>query len=318
MNSEDGKLLVKISEMYYLEDKNQNQIAKELNIHRTTISKLLKRARTEGIVSISINYDTSGTYHIEKQLEDLYGLKKVIVVPTAADLNRTQKDLLLGQALAAYLETILQDDLIIGFSWGETMSAVSKSLQNSTVKNTICVPMIGGPSGRLASDYHVNTITYEASKKLNGKALLIDSPAFPETLTLKKALMANSFNQELIDYWRKISVAIFGIGTPNLKLSENWHQFYGEDIFAYLEEQQVAGDIVSRFYDINGKHIDNDLDDNLIGIDINELCRIPYRIGVAEAIGKAEAIIGAIRGEYLNILVTTEETAQAILNYSAH
>ena len=41
--------------MYYQEDKNQSQISKELNIHRSTISRLLKKSREEGIVTITIN-----------------------------------------------------------------------------------------------------------------------------------------------------------------------------------------------------------------------------------------------------------------------
>ena len=52
MQKEEDKLLVRIAEMYYQEDKNQSQIAKELNIHRSTISRLLKRSRNEGIVNI--------------------------------------------------------------------------------------------------------------------------------------------------------------------------------------------------------------------------------------------------------------------------
>lgn len=47
--------------------------------------------------------------------------------------------------------------------------------------------------------------------------------------------MENDFNQELIDYWRKIDIAILGIGSPTLKASESWKQFYGEDVLAYLE-----------------------------------------------------------------------------------
>ena len=53
MQKEEDKLLVRIAEMYYQEDKNQSQISKELNIHRSTISRLLKRSRNEGIVNIS-------------------------------------------------------------------------------------------------------------------------------------------------------------------------------------------------------------------------------------------------------------------------
>lgn len=313
MDNNEDRLLVRISEMYYLENKNQSEISKELNIHRTTISRLLKRARNEQIVNITINYDKAGTYVIEKKLVEKYHIKKAIIVPAAPDLSREQKDLLLANNLGEYLQSILDDNMNIGFSWGATMSAVPKGLPNMELENILCIPMIGGPSGRLSSEYHVNTIAYEAAKKLNGKALMIDSPAFPETLSLKKSLMENEYNQKLIDYWRTLDIAIMGIGTPALKASESWKQFYGEDVLSYLEEQNVAGDIVSRFYDKNGNHIDNQLDSRIIGIDINVLKRISYKIGIASMYGKVDSIHAALLGEYINVLVTTEDIAKRLL-----
>ena len=125
--------------------------------------------------------------------------------------------------------------------------------------------------------------------------------------------MENEFNQELIDYWRKLDIAILGIGSPNLKASESWKQFYGEDVLAYLEGKKVIGDVVSRFYNSEGQHIENELDDRLIGIDISDLKRTPYRIGIASMIDKAPAIASALKGDYINVLVTTEETAKKVL-----
>lgn len=312
MKDVEDKLLVQIAQMYYQEDKNQSQISKELNIHRSTISRLLKKSREEGIVNISINYDLAGTYSLEKALEAKYGLLKAIVVPTAVDIQSLQKVQSLGRAANEFLQSVLIDDMSIGFSWGQAMSVVSEELEDITAQNLTCIPLIGGPSGRLISEYHVNTITYKASKKLNGKALLIDAPAFPETRELKEALLANEFNQELLRQWKKLSVAIFGVGSPRIKDSDRWQFFYGEDVFSKLHTK-VAGDVVSRFYDFNGKHIPNDLDDRLIGISIEDLKTTQYRIAVAESLDKVEAIKAALIGEYMNVLVTTQETAEAIL-----
>ena len=310
----EDKLLVKIAEMYYQENKTQNQIAKELGIHRTTISRLLKQSREEGIVQISIKYDKAGTYNTEKQLERAFNLQKAIVVPVAHDLDRRQKDILLAEALAIYLKNILHDGMTIGFSWGATMSAVASCMPELNLSDIVCVPMIGGPSGRLISDYHVNTITYEAAKKLHGIALLIDSPAIPETKSLKEELLKNVFNQELIRLWDHLDMAVMGVGSPVLKNNQTWQDFYGADIIESIKGQDVVGDVVSRFYNIHGEHIINELDDRLIGIEADKLRECPYRIGVAESRDKVSALIGALRGNYINILVTTEETARGILD----
>lgn len=311
MTQEEEKLLIKIAEMYYLENKTQNEISKELNIHRTTISRLLKQSREKGVVKISINRLAAGPHMYEEELIKKYQLKDAVVV----DINGNKRDVLnmLGKAANNYLKGILEDDMIIGFSWGSALSAFVRSIEGIDKNNIICVPMVGGPAGRSKSDYHVNTITYEASQNLRGKALLIDAPALPETVELKKALMANSFNQTLTDHWKKLDIAIMGIGSPTMKGSERWKFFYGEDIFQILEENQIAGDVVSRFYDVNGIHVQNVLDDRIIGIEMEDLKKVRYKIGIAESISKVSAIRGALLGGYVNILVTTVETADALL-----
>jgi DNA-binding transcriptional regulator LsrR (DeoR family) len=312
MKHVEDKLLVQIAQMYYQEDKNQSQISKELNIHRSTISRLLKKSREEGIVTITINYDLAGTYSLEKELEETFGLKKAIVVPTAIDIQSEQKLQLLGAAANKYLQTILEEEMTIGFSWGQAMSMVAAELQETEKNNLMCIPLIGGPSGRLIGEYHVNTITFEASKKLKSKAILIDSPAFPETKELKEALMANQFNQELVQLWQKLSIAIFGIGSPQMKDSTRWKLFYDDNILEGLEDQ-VVGDVISHFYNAQGQHISRKLDERLIGITLEELKKVNYRIAVAESLEKVSAIRGALRGKYMNVLVTTQETAEAIL-----
>ena len=310
---DEDKLLVRIAEMYYQEDKNQSQISKELNIHRTTISRLLKRSREEGIVQININYDMAGTYNIEKKMEMIFDLQKAIVIPVATDMKRPQKDTLLAQALGKYLTEIIINGMVIGFSWGETMAAVSREIPELNLPNVTCVPMIGGPSGRLISEYHVNTITYAAAKKMNGKALLIDSPAIPETRELRDALLKNEFNQELIRLWQQLDIAIMGVGSPSLSANKTGLQFYGDDVIRTITEREIVGDVVSRFYTIKGDPVESELDCRIIGITIENLLRTPHRIGVAESLEKVTALLGALRGKYINTLVTTEETAKEIL-----
>ena len=79
-NSDDIRLIVKIAQLYYEQDMTQAQIARELGIYRTTISRLLKRGRDQGIVTIAINYDYNGNLWLEQQVKQKFGLKDVVVV----------------------------------------------------------------------------------------------------------------------------------------------------------------------------------------------------------------------------------------------
>ena len=314
MSNEEEKQLVKIAEMYYLENKTQSQISKELDIHRSTISRLLKLSREMGIVNITIDRFAAGTASYEEALLNKFNnLIAVKVVPTVGSANNKQILEDLGKAANNCLKEYIEDDMVLGFSWGSAMSYFAKAVSGIDKNNLLCVPMVGGPSGRSKSEYHVNTITFEVATNLSGKALLIDAPAIPETLELKKALMKSEFNQSLVKYWRQLDIAIMGIGSPTMKTSDRWNDFYGQDVFEWVKENEVAGDIVSRFYDENGKHIASELDDRLISIDLNDLSRAKYKIGIAESRNKAKAIKGALLGGYINVLITSQETAQALL-----
>lgn len=315
MTRDEEKQLVKIAEMYYFENKTQSQISKALNIHRSTISRMLKMSREMGIVKISIDRFAAGTYSYEEELVKRYNLDKAIVVPASGPINDKNILLELGKAGSHYLNEILEDNMILGFSWGSAMAAMAQSISNNDHKNITCVPIIGGPSGRIDSEYHVDTITYQAALNLNGRALLIDAPAIPDTLELKETLLNNEFNQSLIEYWNKLDIALLGIGSPNMTSSNRWKNFYGaQDISEFVEENGVVGDVVSRFFNEEGTHITGELDSRIIGIDVDQLKKVKYRIGMAESRDKVKAIKGAIYGGYVNVLITTQETAIALLD----
>lgn len=310
---ETNRLLVRIAELYYNEDRTQSQISKELNIHRSTISRLLKKSREKGIVNIDINYDMAGTYALEKKFESLFDLEKVIIIPTVAEMGHKTKTQLLAKSASNYLQTIIRDSMIIGFSWGETMTSIGHEMSDMETKNVVCVPMLGGPSGKLDSEYHVNTVVYEVARKLNAKSILIDSPAITETIELKQALMNTQFNKELTEVWNNLDVAMLAVGSIGLSQKLMWKQFYGENVLSTLSSKNVVGDVISRFFDENGIPVQSDLNNRTIGITLEQLKRVKTRIAVAESSEKATAILAALRGNYMNVLITTDETANSIL-----
>ncbi|WP_141430766.1 sugar-binding transcriptional regulator [Bacillus sp. 03113] len=313
-SNEEKKLLIKIAQMYYEKDMTQNQIANELGIYRTTISRMLKKVREEGIVKITINYDSSDNFTIEQKLKERFGLKEAIVVPVGADQPSSMKLKAMGQACAGLLDRVVNDEDVIGFSWGSSLAAVIEELQPSKKKDVMFVPMVGGPSGRLNSKYHVNTICYQAALKFHAHSLMIDVPAIVEKKSTRNDLLASPHIQEITGLWNKITVAVFGIGSLEIAGKSTWHTFYGDSVIEELEDGRVVGDICSRFFDENGVPVQTALTERTITINLNQIKKARYSIGVAESLEKVPGIIGALKGGYVNAFVTTEETANAILN----
>lgn len=81
---------------------------------------------------------------------------------------------------------------------------------------------------------------------------------------------------------------------------------------AELRALGAVGDVCLRFFDTAGKHIDSKFDQRVVGANPDQLRQIPRRIGVAGGTEKHEAIRAALRGQWVNILITDLQTAQVL------
>lgn len=312
-NSDDIRLIVKIAQLYYEQDMTQAQIARELGIYRTTISRLLKRGREHGIVTIAINYDYNENLWLEQQLKQKFALKEVVVASSEAEQEEDQLSLM-GQQGAQLLERLLAPGDIIGLSWGRAVRSLVENLpQSSQSRQLICVPIIGGPSGKLESRYHVNTLTYSAAARLKGESHLADFPALLDNELIRNGIMQSQHFKTIAAYWNNLDVALVGIGSPAIRDGANWHAFYGSEESDDLHARHVAGDICSRFYDINGATVETNMSEKTLSIEMQRLKQARYSIGIAMGEEKYSGILGALHGKYINCLVTNRETAELLL-----
>jgi len=312
-NDEELRLMIKIAHLYYEEDMTQSQIAKELSISRTAVSRTLKKMRDAGNVKVSINYNLSKTFQIEQELVNRFGLKEAIVVPCEKGQSSQAKLRSIGKGAARLLNRIIKDNDVVGFSWGSSLAATVDELVTTKEKDVLVVPLVGGPSGKLESRYHVNTIVYNAAQLFKVKSKLLDFPAFMEKKETVEDIKQSFYFQEILELWDKVTIALVGIGSPVLSGISTWEGFYGEEFCEELESANVSGDICSHFYNLKGEQIHTSISGRTISIDLDHLKKIRYSVGVAESPEKVSAIIGALNGHYLNVLVTTEETAELIL-----
>jgi len=314
MPSNELKLLINIAQLYYEHNLTQAEISAKLGIYRTTISRLLKKAQQQQIITFSINYSLCQTSLLEKRLKEHFKLHEVIVVDCEAGDDLDLKLQKMGYAGAKYLQKIITQQDIIGFSWGSSLAAVADQLDYSVNKDALCVPMVGGPAGKLISPFHVNTIVYNIATKLHSRSLLMDFPAILEEKSLRDAIVKSQHYNQIAAYWHKLTIAMFGIGSCNIANSSIWHGFYGDDDqIETLENKPITGDICSRFFDDKGNSVQTNISDKIINITLEQLKMAKYRIGIAQSNEKVEAIIAAILAGYINVLITTKGTAESIL-----
>lgn len=312
-DEDELRLLLKVSQMYYEDEIKQDKIAKELGIYRTTISRLLKKAREEGIVKIQINKKLLKTYETEQKLINTFGLKEAIVVPVDIKESKQAKLRAIGKAAAQFMNRIIKDNDVIGLSWGSSLAATINELTATKEIKGIFVPIVGGPAGKLKSEYHVNTLVYKAAQIFNCDSKLIDYPVIFENKETAKIIRQSNYYKRFSELWNQVTVAFVGIGSPALATGSIWSDFYGTAFNEELEHLNVAGDICSNFYNLRGEIVPTSISEQVLSIKLELLKNTRYTVGIAESPEKVSGILGALNGCYINSLVTTEETANLIL-----
>ncbi|MEJ9227850.1 sugar-binding transcriptional regulator [Priestia aryabhattai] len=312
-NDGDTRLLTKIASMYYIEELTQSQISKKMNLERSMISRLLKKARSLGIVEISVHQEHSGLIDLEARLESIFNLKEVIIVPeTYNSLDSTNNKLNIGKAAARYLDRIIKDGDIVGLALGTTMLSIANALNDTKNVKSIFVPLVGG-SDNNKIEYQVNIIASKFAESFGAEAQYISAPVVTTDKRTKEYLIQDASFTKVKSLWSQLDIAIVGIGAPIQSSNLIWTGAFGNKDIDLLNSKKAVGDILSRFYDIEGNIIYSELDERIISLDLSLLKDIDFVIGVAESVEKAPSILGALRGKFINVLITSESTARKIL-----
>jgi len=307
------KLMVKVANLYYKEQLNQEEIAIKLKVSKYQVNRILKKALNSGIVQITIIDPSTGISNLEEEMEKRFELKRAIVIENSG-LSDVELKTKLGAAAADYLLEIIKDGDIIGVSWGTTVNDVINHLPSRINKDVQVVQITGG-SHQLSVGLNCHDLTRRLAKRFEVEPHLLYAPALLDSKELCGLLMHEKSIRSTFDYFDRVTIALCGIGSiyPNVMSSIISTGYISDADFESLKEKDAVGDIFSYFFDENGKICDTDLKDRIFSIPLDTLKKVPYSVGVAGGKPKAEAILGALRGKYVNILITDDTAAERML-----
>ena len=307
---DNTRLMIKVCDLYYNQNISQQEIGKQLNLSRPTVSRLLSSARELGIVQIRIpNLEAVKYWEIERQIEEKYKLKDVMIVD--AQSNHDQLLDKLGRAAANYISYIIKSDDKVGISMGSTLYQMTKHIYNPAARNVTFIPLIGG-LGQLRTELHSNSLAESLAKVYNGSFTPIYAPARVSSISIRNELMREEAMAKPIQLMKDLDVAIVGIGYPNDRSSISATGYFKENEMDELIKKDVAGDICMQFFDENGDTKPFKNDNFVVGININKLKKVPISIGIAGGIEKLPSIKGAIRGGFINRLITDIQCASLL------
>jgi DNA-binding transcriptional regulator LsrR (DeoR family) len=306
------RLMAKVARMYYIQELNQQSITEKLQLHQSTISRMLKKARTLNLVRFSIATPPGTFAELEDQLTSNFDLKDAVVVDCPAEGDAMVRDL--GTALAYFLETTLKPNKVIGISsWSRSLYAMVDALHpGDYCVNGKVVQILGGV-GNVGSEFHAIHLAQRLAGSIGATPVLLQSPAVVGSAEAQRILSRDPVVQEASALFDKLDVALVGIGSmePSRMLAVSGNIFSREERVE-LQRAGAVGDICFRFFNADGLPIKSPLMKRVIGIDLEKLRACKRVVGVAGGGQKMHAILGALRGGLIDVLITDHRTAEAL------
>lgn len=304
--------LINTARMYYEQNLTQAEIGRLSNISRSTVSRLLQEARDVGIVKISINYPWKRDAVLEAELLKRFRVREVRVLKSN---NRADDDLFRGMGMLAaeFLDGFVQNDMVLGVSYGRSIAATIEQIAVGRHIDMTVVQILGalGSGNPLIES---PDLVREMANAYNATYRYLYTPMIVESSQTRDLLMSEPSVRDTLAIGRKADAVIMGIGAHEAEASGLiWTGYFNRKDLAFLQSRGAVGHMCAQHFDADGNVMDVDHNQRVISIGIEALKEIETVIAVAGSAEKAHAILGALRGHYLDVLITDDNAATEIL-----
>lgn len=306
-------LLANIAEMYFVKECSQADIARDVGVTRSAVSRMLKEAREKGIVDIQIRRPLRFDEALGRTLMQRFALQNAHVLDWDKENNYEELRARLGKAASQVLAAMVAPHLILGVAWGNTVSATIAALE---VKDPVPVRVVQlvGVLGSSGHAFNAQNLVQNLASKLGGEGVYMYTPFIVDSEDTARSLRNSENIRAAIEAGKHCDVALLGIGTTDpyhCTMYQGGHISRGT--LEGLRRAGAVGDVSAHFFGIDGRTTETDFHNRLIGIALEDLLAIPTRVGVAGGRAKAKAILGALRGHRINLLITDSSTAALVL-----
>jgi len=305
------ELMTRAAVLYYMEYATQAEVAERLGISRVTAGRLIRQAREDGIVEITVHAPAAMTDRLETQIAARFGLRHVLLGPDHADEDIRRE--LVAQRVGEYLLRYLRDGMTVAVGMGRNVGAVAGAIRSAPSRDCTFVTAIGGsPSATRSVD--AGEACRNFAERFGGRAACLYAPAYAESGEVRRAFLEHDDVRSTLAKAASADVAVVGIGDAEDGSAVVRMGCFSAQDMKRMRAAGAAGDILGSFFDIEGRPVATGMRDRVISIGADDLRAIPCVVGVASDAGKARAILGALRSGMLNVLATSVANGRALLS----
>ena len=298
--------LIEVATAFYRLGKSQIEIARELGLDPSTVSRYLKRARDEGIVHIEIRLPRREHVDLGRNVAGRYGLQRAIVVPEDSDADA------LYAVAADFVSSSLVTGMHLGISWGQTLAGMVRYLQPRSVSGLSIAQLTGGLSDAEPGNQCHELVRLLAELYPNSRVKYLHAPAIVDSEAIRMAMIADRSVSDALEAAAESEFALVGIGSmaDDATLLRVGHLDRGDR--ERLLHSGAVGTLNGRFFDALGRPVGH-LERRTIAITWDQMAAIPTVVAVAAGPTKTDAIAGALETGCVDVLVTDESTARNLL-----
>lgn len=300
-----------VSKQYYYEGKTQDEISRALNLSRTKIGRLLRRASELGLVTVRINLNPMEFSVLEQELRARFGVQRALIAIDHDD--EAQQRTAVAQLVADYLGETLTGETTVAIGMGRNLGAVTAHLGTPKFRGCAFVSSIGG-SLKAGEGLNSDHIARRFGAAFGGLNETLYAPAHVSNPALRELLLNDETVQHTLNRARRADAALIGIGD----LSESSYLVkMGWYTPLEIARARLNGTVVDvsgyDFLDIDGQPSAPELRHRVIGLSHEDFRRIPNVIAVASERNKTLPLLGALRSGIINTLATSAGNVRSII-----
>ncbi|MDR0652650.1 MAG: sugar-binding transcriptional regulator [Synergistaceae bacterium] len=309
------RLISRIAGLYYREGLSQPVIASQLSLSQASVSRLLKMGEELGIIRISVEMPEGVFSEIESAIEKKYGVKEVVVTDNGSDEPNSLFKAL-GGAAASWLENHIGDHEVVGVSsWSETLFAAVEAMRGPiTAGRTSYVVQLLGGLGVSSTISFATQLTESMARIAGAQGVFLMVPGICESEEARNVLLDDAACRGVFELYERTTMLLVGIGSlvPSRLLRESRNETNRADQ-EELRSLGAVGDICLRYFDNEGRMVDSGFDRRVIGISPEQVRRINNTVVVGGGLKKLEAIRAALKGGWINTLITDSAVASELV-----
>ncbi len=312
-SSEEESLLAAAS-MYYHQDMKMDAIGRRLHLSRSTVSRMLKRARELGLVEIALRPSPTGASGLSQDVAEAYGVE-TYVVPVSGLASEPERLTQIAVFTARLAMQWMDSDMIMGVAWGTTVAAVAAQLGRKPTLGSTIVQLNGAANTRTSGALYAESLLSQFAIAFDAEIQLFPVPAFFDFAGTREAMWQERSIERVLDLQRQADVALFSVGALSGEVPSHVYSagYLEPEDMESLREEGVVGDVCTVFLREDGSYSDLILNERATGPTPGELQVIPRRLCAAAGDGKARAIRAALLAGVATHLVIDERTARSLI-----